>query len=105
MNKCEQKDVLCFLTKIKTHLIPTQVITPQFYRREDLTTIVRLRITSIALLFSLHGDITKLGANIRFPANSFTICAINLKILGKNGLAERLWLIPRSLKGSVWSTS
>jgi len=65
MNKCEQKDALCFLTKIKTHLMPTQVITPKFYRREDLTTIVRLRIASIALLFSLHGDITKLAGKYK----------------------------------------
>jgi len=85
--------------------MPTQVIIPQFYRREDLTTMVRLLIASIALLFSLHGDITKLAGKYRFPANSFTICAMNLKILGKNGLAGRSWLIPRPLKGSVWSAS
>jgi hypothetical protein len=41
--------------------MPTQFLTPRFCRRIDLTLEVRLRIASIALLFSKHGTITKLA--------------------------------------------
>lgn len=45
--------------------MPTQILTPLFYRRLDLTIESRLRIASTALLFNRHGTITRLAGKYK----------------------------------------
>lgn len=78
--------------------MPTQVLTPKFYRREDLTTIMRLRIASIALLFSLHGDITKLASKYKVSRQFIYNLRNEFKVFGEERFGEPVVVDSRGAK-------